>query len=114
MRILSIILAIIVLFLGIVLTFFRFGTLPLLPAASGLIFAYIAMRFSKGASQKKLPKILIFLAVLTALSVGFQQVFLKDEVVKDELFQQREEESQKKAMEELEELEKLEPKDSIS
>lgn len=104
MRRISIIVSVIALIIALLLAFLRFGTLPLFPAAVGLVGAYLALRLSKQPVQKKFPKVLILLAALTALVVGFQRVFLKNKIAEDASFEQLQEDSQKKALEELEEL----------
>lgn len=103
MRKFFVISAIIFAVLAIIFTVLPLGTIPLLPIGLTLIFALLAIRFSKG-EQKKLPKwIIIFSAVILLFVIG-KVVFIQDKVQTDKQFEQKKVESKKEDIKDLEGL----------
>ena len=104
MRIVFIILACTAILLGIVFVVLPMGSIAVVPAVAGVLFAYLAFRKSE-VGYKNPPKILLIIAVLLII-VGVSKHFLvKTEVAKDDSFEERVEDSQKEAIEELDSLE---------
>jgi heme O synthase-like polyprenyltransferase len=101
------ILAIIFSVLGAVFSFLPFDTLAFLPIVLALVFAYLT--FSKSEeNQKKLPKNLFIFSILCAVFVLGKTFLIKDEVEKDQIFEQTKIESTIEAKKDLEDLEDLE------
>jgi EamA domain-containing membrane protein RarD len=107
MRKTFLILAIIFSVLGAVFSFFPFDSLAFLPIVLALVFSYLT--FSKSEdNQKKLPKNLFIFSILCAVFVLGKTFLIKDEVEKDQIFEQTKIESTIEAKKDLEELEDLE------
>ena len=107
MRKTFLILAIIFSFLGAVFSFFPFDSLAFLPIVLALVFSYLT--FSKSEdNQKKLPKNLFIFSILCAVFVLGKTFLIKDEVEKDQIFEQTKIESTIEAKKDLEDLEDLE------
>jgi heme O synthase-like polyprenyltransferase len=107
MRKTFLILAIIFSVLGAVFSFLPFDTLAFLPIVLALVFAYLT--FSKSEeNQKKLPKNLFIFSILCAVFVLGKTFLIKDEVEKDQIFEQTKIESTIEAKKDLEDLEDLE------
>jgi len=93
--------------LGIAFTILPMGTIALLPIVLSLILAFLAVKKSTD-NQKKIPKLILYISALTLLVVIGKEVFIKDEVVVDQQFDQKKVESKENAKKELEELDDLE------
>lgn len=107
MRKTFLILAIIFSVLGAVFSFLPFDTLAFLPIVLALVFSYLT--FSKSEdNKKKLPKNLFIFSILCAVFVLGKTFLIKDEVEKDQTFEQTKIESNIEAKKDLEELEGLE------
>jgi hypothetical protein len=107
MRKTFLILAIIFSVLGAVFSFLPFDSLAFLPIVLALVFSYLT--FSKSEdNQKKLPKNLFIFSILCAVFVLGKTFLIKDEVEKDQIFEQTKIESTIEAKKDLEELEDLE------
>jgi EamA domain-containing membrane protein RarD len=107
MRKTFLILAIIFSVLGAVFSFFPFDSLAFLPIVLALVFSYLT--FSKSEdNQKKLPKNLFIFSILCAVFVLGKTFLIKDEVEKDQIFEQTKIESTIEAKKDLEDLEDLE------
>ena len=103
MRKLFVILAIFFAVLGIAFTILPLATIALLPIGLAMILSFIAIQKSK-LTQKKLPKIILFISALTLLVVIGKVVFVKDVVVSDKQFELKKEESKKEDIKDLEGL----------
>ena len=88
--------------LGIVFTILPLGTIAFLPIGITFILSGIAIQKSKN-SQRSLPKIILFISVLTFLVVIGKAIFTKD-IVTDTQFELKKEESKKEDIKELEGL----------
>ncbi len=107
MRKTFLILAIIFSVLGAIFSFLPFDTLAILPIVLALVFSFLA--FSKSVdNQKKLPKNLFIFSILCAVFVLGKTILIKDEVEKDQTFEQTKIESNIEAKKDLQELEDLE------
>ncbi|WP_396212531.1 hypothetical protein [Flavobacterium sp.] len=107
MRKTFLILAIIFSVLGAVFSFLPFDSLAFLPIVLALVFSYLT--FSKSEdNQKKLPKNLFIFSILCAVFVLGKTFLIKDEVEKDQIFEQTKIESTIEAKKDLEDLEDLE------
>lgn len=107
MRKTFLILAIIFSVLGAVFSFLPFDSLAFLPIVLALVFSYLT--FSKSEdNQKKLPKNLFIFSILCAVFVLGKTFLIKNEVEKDQIFEQTKIESTIEAKKDLEDLEDLE------
>ncbi|MCM5663564.1 hypothetical protein [Galbibacter mesophilus] len=105
MRITLIILSIITAILGIIFTVLPLGTIALLPIGLTLIFVLILkFKFAKGQNPI-VSNILLGIAVVCLIAVVAKGFLSEEEVVEDTQYEQRLEESQEEAVEELEEIE---------
>ena len=107
MRNLFIITAIFFAIIGIVFTVLPLGTIALLPIVLALVFGILAYTKSEG-SQRKIPKLIVLVSALTILVAIGKELFIKDEVIVDQKFEQEKIESKEAAQKELEELDGLE------
>ncbi len=107
MRKLLIILTIAFAIIGIVFIILPMGTLAFLPAGGAILLSIITLVLSKD-KQKMLPKYLILISFIVFLTVIAKDVFVKDQIVTDQQFDNNKEESKQEAKKELEELEGLE------
>jgi heme O synthase-like polyprenyltransferase len=107
MRKTFLILAIIFSVLGAVFSFLPFDTLAFLPIVLALVFSYLTF-YKYEDNQKKLPKNLFIFSILCAVFVLGKTFLIKDEVEKDQTFEQTKIESNIEAKKDLEELEGLE------
>jgi len=89
--------------LGIVFTILPMGTIAFLPIGIAFILSFLAIYKSK-FNQQKLPKIILFISVLTFLVVVGKVIFVKDVVVSDKQFEQIKVESKKEDIKDLEGL----------
>lgn len=103
MRKLFIISAIFFAVLGIVFAILPLGTIAFLPIIIAFILSFLAIQKSK-IDQKILPKIILFVSVVTLLVVIGKVVFVKDVLVKDKQFEIKKEESKKEDIKDLEGL----------
>lgn len=107
MRKTFLILAIIFSVLGAVFSFLPFDSLAFFPIVLALVFSYLT--FSKSEdNQKKLPKNLFIFSILCAVFVLGKTFLIKNEVEKDQIFEQTKIESTIEAKKDLEDLEDLE------
>lgn len=104
MRKLFIVLAIVFAILGIVFAVLPLGTLALLPVGLALIFAFIAF-LQSDINQKSLPKWILIIMGITLIVVVGKVTLIKDEVAKDEQFEQKKIESKQEDLKDLEDLE---------
>lgn len=107
MKKLFIVLAVLFTIIGIIFTFLPLGTLAIIPVAPALFFAFLAFRKSAG-KQKRISKLLLAVSTLTLIIIVGKELFVKDEVVADQQFEQKKAASEKEAKKELEEIEGLE------
>lgn len=104
MRKLFISLAVFFAVVAIAFTVFPMGTIAFLPVGLTLILTFLALKFSVG-NQKILPKILLFISLVTLLVVVGKVVFINDKVAVDKQFEQQKVESEKQDVKDLEGLE---------
>lgn len=104
MRKLGIILGFIFAIIGIVFVVLPMGTLALIPVGLAIIFSGLAF-IKSNAEEKTVPKWLLIIASLTLLVVVGRELFIKDEVAKDEQFEQKKIDSKQEDINDLEELE---------
>lgn len=105
MRKLFLALAILFTVLAIVFSVLPLDTIAFLPIGLALIFCLLLLKKSDD-NQKKLPKVLLFICVLSSVFVLGKTLLIKDEVVQDTQFEQQKIENKQEAKKELEELEK--------
>jgi 4-hydroxybenzoate polyprenyltransferase len=89
--------------LGIIFTILPLGTIAFIPIGITFILSGIAIQKSKN-SQRKLPKIVMFVSVLTFLVVIGKVIFIKDVIKMDKQFELKKEESKKEDIKDLEGL----------
>lgn len=92
--------------LGIILTILPMGTIAFLPVGIAVILSILAVIKSK-ESQKKFPKILLFISIVILLAAIGKDVLVKDKVTVDQQFIKEKEDSKQEAQKDLEELEGL-------
>lgn len=105
MRKLFLVLAIAFTLLAIIFSVMPMDTIAFLPIGVALIFSLLLLKKSED-SQKRLPKILLFIGVLSSVFVLGKTLLIKDEVEKDVQFEQQKQETKQEAKQELEDLEK--------
>ncbi|HJV77179.1 MAG TPA: hypothetical protein VJ602_02270 [Paludibacter sp.] len=88
---------------GIIFAALPLGTIAFLPIGLTLLFAFLILFVSK-PDQKKLPKWILFISVLTLLVVMGKVVFIQDKVETDKQFEQQKIESKKENQKDLEGL----------
>lgn len=93
--------------LSVVFAFLPLGTLGLIPVGIAILFGFLAFQKSDVA-QKKLVKVLLAFTVLALITIAGKELFMKDEVAKDVIFENQKQATKKEAKKELEELESLE------
>ncbi len=107
MRKLFITLATVFAVFGIILVVAPTEQMAFIPVVLTLISAFLALKFSS-VDQKKIPKILLIIAILTLIIIAAKQFLIKDEVaIETETEKIQKVESQKQDVKELEELEGL-------
>ena len=89
--------------LGIVFTILPLGTIAFLPIGITVILSVLSIQQSK-SSQKKLPKLILFISVVTFLVVIGKVVFVKDVIVPDKQFEQNKIEQKKEDIKDLQGL----------
>jgi hypothetical protein len=107
MKKLIIVLAIIFTILAIIFSILPMDTLAFLPIGLAFIFNLLLLKKSEEL-QKKIPKTLLFISALCSVFVLGKTLFIKDEIVVDQKFEQQKIETKQEAKKELEELESLE------
>jgi EamA domain-containing membrane protein RarD len=102
-------LAIAILFalISIVFTVLPMGTLAVVPIAITLIFGYLGFRKSEGIPMH-ISRLTLFAAGLMLLIVIGKEIFIKDDIVVDQQFEQKKADAKKEDVKQLEELEGLE------
>jgi len=103
MRKISIISAILFAILGIIFTVLPLGTIAFLPIGIAIILSVLSIIKSKN-SQRKLPKIILFISFVTLLVVIGKVIFIRDVVISDTQFEMKKEESKKEDIKDLEGL----------
>ncbi len=92
---------------GIILVVTPTEQIAFIPVTLTLISAFLALKFST-LEQKRFPKILLIIGVLTLIIIAAKQFLIKDEVaVETETEKVQKVESQKQDVKQLEELEDL-------
>jgi hypothetical protein len=104
MRKLFLVFAIAFTVLSIVFSALPLDTIAFLPIGLALLFCLLLLKKSED-NQKMLPKILLFIGVLSSAFVLGKTLLIKDEVVEDTQFEQQKVETKMEAKKELEELE---------
>lgn len=106
MRLLALLIAIIGLIITVVFTIFPVGSLTIFPAIITLICGFILYRLNKHVDKSTmLPKVIIGLALVSALVSISKNVLTDDTIENDIEMEQREEKSKNDAVKDLEELE---------
>ncbi len=105
MRIIFVILASVGILLGVLFVILPMGSIAIVPSVVAVLFAYLALNKSSD-SHKNFPKILMVIASLLIVVGVSKHFFIKTEIAKDNSFEERVDDSQKEAIEELESLEK--------
>lgn len=106
MKLLTTIIAIIGLIITIAFTIFPIGSLTIFPAVVTIICGVILLKlYAKENNNSMLPKLIIGLAVIGAIISLGRSLLTTDVVAEDKTFEQRQEQSNQDAIEELEELE---------
>ena len=106
MRKLLIVLTIILALIAIVFTILPMGTLAFLPVGGAILLSIITITLSKN-KKKIFPKYLLLASFIVFLAIVAKDVFVKDQVVSDQQFDNNIKESKQEAKKELEELEGL-------
>lgn len=101
--------------IGLILSFLPLGTINIVPAAIGLLFAIIAYLISrKNPVRRKLIISGIVISSLAILISIFSQIFIKNKVAEDAKFEKKIEQSAKESTNDLEEaLNDLEDADTL-
>lgn len=107
MRKLIVVLAIVFTVLGIIFSVLPMDTMAFLPIGLALILSLLLLKKSE-EKEKKLPKALLFISALCSVFVLGKTLFIKDEVVVDQKFEQQKMQTKQEAKKELEEIEGLE------
>ena len=105
MRKTLLILSFIFVILSIVFSILPFDTLALLPIGAALILIFITFKKSD-VNQRKLVKWLFAITYICALFVLGKTYLIKDEIEKDQQFEQQKIENNQEAKKDLEDLEK--------
>lgn len=114
MKLLFSILGLISSILAVILAILPMEKIALIPAIAALIFGIIAFFMSKDES-KKLIKFILLVAVISLAIIAYKSFFSGDaEVVTDETFIEKTQQSEEKAIEELEELDTFDELDSLN
>jgi uncharacterized membrane protein len=103
MRKILIILTVLFAVLGVVFTILPLGTIAFLPIGIAFVLCFFTIQQSN-INQQKLPKIILFISVLTFLLVIGKVIFIKDVIVKDQKFEQNKIEQKKEDIKDLEGL----------
>lgn len=106
MKIIVNILATIVLIVSIAFTVLPMDSVAFLPIIATAIIAAISF-FVLSPKKQKWEKYILLICVVLAIVVSFKLLFIKDEVVIDEQYQQEQAEKELEDIQDLEELEGL-------
>lgn len=87
---------------GMVFSYLPMGTIALLPVGIAAGLSILAIRQD---NNKKFPKIILGITIMSFLFVIGKSIFVKDEVVQDVNFEQQKMQQKQEAQQELEELE---------
>lgn len=88
--------------------------IALVPAIAAFVFGLIALYLSKN-ENKKLIKFIFLITIISLAIITYKTIFSGDtEVITDEYFIEKNQQSEEKAIEELEELDTFEELDSIN
>lgn len=82
------------------------GTIAFLPVGIAVALSILTV-IKSNQSQKKFPKILLFISIVLFLGAVGKDVLVKDKVTVDQQFIKEKEDSKQEAQKELEELEGL-------
>ncbi len=104
MRKLFLILAIVFCSLGILFSALPLGTIAILPIGLGLAFAFLTF-WKSDAVQKKLPKWLMMVSLISIVFVLGKTYLIKDEVAVDTEFEKHKIETKQEDLKDLEGLE---------
>ena len=107
MRKLFLVLASLFTVLSVVFAFLPLGTLGLIPVGIAILFGFLTLKKSD-INQRKLVKVLLVFAFLSLIIITGKEFFIKDEIAKDNVFENQKKATKKEAKKELEELEGLE------
>lgn len=91
--------------LSIIFSVLPLGTLAFLPIGIALLLSFFGLKKSEG-SRRKFPKTLLVIGILCLLWVLGKEFFTKEEVAKDNQFEQTIEQSKAENKKDLEDLEK--------
>jgi len=96
--------------IGFILSFLPLGLISILPAILGLVFWLIAFLVNNKTGEKRsIVTTALIISVLAILISTFSEIFIKDKVAEDQKFEEKIEQSQEEAIDDLEEaLEDLE------
>ena len=99
--------------IGFALSFLPLGLISVLPAIIGLFFWFIAYLIMKKSGEKrKIVLVAVTISVLAILISLFSEIFIKDKVAEDIKFDEKIEQSEAEAIDDLEDaLEDLELED---
>jgi hypothetical protein len=106
MRKLFLILTYVFTVLAIIFSVMPMDTLAFLPIGLAIASGLVLLKKSPTA-QKKIPQIVLFVAVICSVYVLGKTLLIKDEVAKDTKFEQQKIENKKEDKKDLEELEGL-------
>ena len=99
--------AIISLFFGIigfVLSFLPLGLISILPAIIGLVFWFVAyLIMKKSGIKRKVVLVALIISLLAILISTFSEIFIKDKVADDLIFNEKIEQSETESLPDLEE-----------
>lgn len=107
MRKLFLVLASLFTVLSVVFAFLPLGTLGLIPVGIAILFGLLAFQKSD-VNARKLVKVLLVFAFLSLIIITGKEFFIKEEIAKDNVFENQKKATKKEAKKELEELEGLE------
>lgn len=106
MKLLTSIIAILGIIITIAFTVFPIGNLTIFPALITILCGIILLRlYKKEGGNTLFPKVIIGLAVIGAVISSSRSLLSSDKIAEDQKFEQRQEKSNKEAVEELEGLE---------
>jgi len=89
--------------ISIVFAIFPLGTISFLPVSLAMILSFLTIQKSSN-SHKKLPKMILFVTILTFLVVIGKVVFIKDIVIHDNQFEKNKIEQKKEDLKDLENM----------
>lgn len=104
MRKIYLLLSIVFTILSIVFTILPMDTLAFLPIGLAIVFCLVTLAKSI-ENQKKIPQVFLIISVMCSVIVLGKTIFIKDEIEKDQQFEQQKIETKSEAKKELEALE---------